>query len=226
MKWLWIVLLHWRFVPSMVAQNVIPESPSVGGVSEQTCFKITENDVKALYNQYNEALIGCDAVRVVALFWDRLEILILHKCSLMLQMSLSFRFCKIYVTNLSFTVLRYLHTNSTLVRSTFLLHRSVLIPTHSNFIRDTAKKKLAYYREYLASEPKETLIGDHVDLSGCNQAIYAGTSALVQNDLISNTTISSNFRFSFIFQTFDGKYWAIKTLHSSEFPNEDLILPT
>ena len=58
---------------TVVAQDVIPSRPSAGGVSERRCFKINENDVKALYNQYNQALTGCDPVRVVALFWDRYE---------------------------------------------------------------------------------------------------------------------------------------------------------
>ena len=66
---------------------------------------------------------------------------------------------------------------------------------------------------------------DHIDLSGCNQAHYTGTCAQIRNDLISNSTASSNVRFSFTFQTFDGKYWAIKILHSSEFPNEESINP-
>ena len=56
---------------SAVSLDVIPSSPSAGGISEQGCFKINENDVRALYNQYNQAVMGCNAVRVVALFWDR-----------------------------------------------------------------------------------------------------------------------------------------------------------
>ena len=56
---------------AVTAQDVIPSSPSAGGLSERRCFRINENDVRALYNQYNQALMGCDPVRIVALFWDR-----------------------------------------------------------------------------------------------------------------------------------------------------------
>jgi hypothetical protein len=103
--------------------------------------------------------------------------------------------------------------------------RSALIPTNSNFIRDTAEKKLDYYREFLASQPKETVVEDHIDLSGCDQVQYTGVYSLEYADLTSNSTSSSNARFSFTFQTFDGKYWAIKTLHSSKLPNYEHINP-
>ena len=89
MKCFWIVLFCLRFVEPAVTQNVIPESPSSRGVSEQRCFKITENDVKALYNQYNEAVIGCDAVLVVALFWDRWEMLIFYNTPFISQICTS-----------------------------------------------------------------------------------------------------------------------------------------
>ena len=64
-----VVLFLLTIVHTCISDNdveIIPAAPV-----ESQCFHITPNDVKALFNQYNQALATCDPVRVVALFWDR-----------------------------------------------------------------------------------------------------------------------------------------------------------
>ena len=67
---------------------------------------------------------------------------------------------------------------------------------------------------------------DFIDVSGCNQVSYNGMYTITQDDSVSGTPKVTEARFTFTFQTFDGKYWAIKTHHSSEEPNGKSADPT
>ena len=50
---------------------------------------------------------------------------------------------------------------------------------------------------------------------------YSGLYDITEIDPNSGQDTNTQARFTITFQTFDGKYWAIKSYHSSKFPNED-----
>ena len=96
-----------------------------------------------------------------------------------------------------------------------------MIPLRSNFLRDTAEKKLDYYKTFLKSKPQFEVREENINLDGCNQVQYNGIYDISETDEETGEVVVTPARFSFTFQTFDGKYWAIKAYHSSKFPNED-----
>ena len=98
-------------------------------------------------------------------------------------------------------------------------HNSILIPTLSNVIRSTDSTKLAYFEHFCAKKPVASIVEDFVDLTGCNEAQYNGLYNFALTDPVTGAASVANARFSYTFQTYDGKTWKIKTHHSSLLRN-------
>lgn len=97
--------------------------------------------------------------------------------------------------------------------------QSILLPAFSNKIRPNAASKTDYFNEFLLKTPRASIIEDYIDLSGCNHAEYNGIYSFTLTDPVTGVAAEVPARFSFTFQTYDRKYWAIKTHHSSVMPN-------
>ena len=65
---------------------------------------------------------------------------------------------------------------------------------------------------------------DFIDTSGCNMAQYSGIYELSITEPQSFAIAKFSVRFSYTYQTFDGKVWSIKTDHSSLM--EDPLKPS
>ena len=98
-------------------------------------------------------------------------------------------------------------------------HNSILIPTLSNVVRTNPDTKKDYFEHFCAKKPVPTIIEDKVDVSGCNEAQYNGLYDFALTDPGTGAQSVAHARFSYTFQTYDGKIWRIKTHHSSLLPN-------
>ena len=97
---------------------------------------------------------------------------------------------------------------------------SIFVPNFQNDFNIDAASKIAYYTNFLQSKPKASIVEDYIDLTGCNQAQYNGVYNLHLTDPLNGVESDILSRFSFTFQTYDTKYWAIKTHHVSKMPND------
>ena len=93
--------------------------------------------------------------------------------------------------------------------------QSILIPTFSNHIRNDNPTKYEYFEHLLMRKPSFHVKKDFTDTSGCNMAQYSGIYELSITEPQSFAIAKFSVRFSYTYQTFDGKVWSIKTDHSS-----------
>jgi hypothetical protein len=93
--------------------------------------------------------------------------------------------------------------------------QSILIPTFSNHIRNDNPTKYEYFEHLLMRKPSFLVKRDFIDTSGCNMAQYSGIYELSITEPQSFAIAKFSVRFSYTYQTFDGKVWSIKTDHSS-----------
>ena len=98
-------------------------------------------------------------------------------------------------------------------------HNSILIPTLSNVVRPDPPSKANYFEHFCAKKPVPTIVEDFIDTTGCNEAQYNGLYNFALTDPVSGAQSVANARFSYTFQTYNGKEWKIKTHHSSLLPN-------
>lgn len=96
---------------------------------------------------------------------------------------------------------------------------SILVPTLSNVVRADPPSKINYFEHFCAKKPVPTIVEDFIDVTACNEAQYNGLYNFALTDPVTKAQSVANARFSYTFQTFDGKVWKIKTHHSSLLPN-------
>jgi uncharacterized protein (TIGR02246 family) len=91
----------------------------------------------------------------------------------------------------------------------------VLLPTVSNEVRSTPARIEAYFVDFLALSPHETVLERHVTMLDDTTAIDAGVWSFQLTRNGQNDTVTA--RYSFVWEKIDG-VWRIQLLHSSLMP--------
>ena len=99
--------------------------------------------------------------------------------------------------------------------------KSILLGDYSPTLLTDSKSKINYFKTFLATNPVVSVVQDYIDITGCNEAQYNGIYQYSFTNTATGVITIQLARFSFIFLTYDLKYWAIKTHHSSLMPIED-----